>query len=60
MYGTKDAKFPITQGEEIFKNANEPKWFLKVEGAEHSTIPDKMGIDNYLQAIRNFILNEKL
>jgi len=60
MYGTKDAKFPITQGEEIFKNANEPKWFLKVEGAEHSTIPDKMGIDNYLQTVRNFILNEKL
>jgi alpha-beta hydrolase superfamily lysophospholipase len=60
LYATKDAKFPITQGEEIFKNANEPKWFLKIEGAEHSTIPDKMGVDNYLQTVRNFILNERL
>ncbi len=60
LYGTKDAKFPITQGEEIFKNANEPKWFLKVEGAEHSTIPETMGVDKYIKTLRDFILTGQL
>lgn len=59
LYGTKDAKFPITQGEEIFNNANEPKWFLKIEGAEHSTIPETIGIDNYVRTVRDFVLTGK-
>lgn len=35
-HGTKDSMVPFVEGEKLFQNANEPKKFNAVEGADHS------------------------
>lgn len=44
-------------GKVIYNNANEPKTFIAVPGADHSEVPWKMGEANYISTIKNFILN---
>jgi len=40
----------------IFTNANEPKQFVRVPGADHSEIPAKLGEANYINLVQQFIL----
>jgi fermentation-respiration switch protein FrsA (DUF1100 family) len=40
----------------IFKNANQPKQFVRVPGADHSEIPAKLGEANYINLVQQFIL----
>ncbi len=43
----------------IFKNANQPKQFVRVPGADHSEIPAKLGETNYVNLVQQFILQIK-
>ncbi len=43
-------------GAVVFNNANAPKQFIRVPGADHEGIPATWGADNYISAIRQFIL----
>lgn len=43
-------------GAVVFNNANQPKQFIRVPGADHEGIPATWGPDNYVSAIRQFIL----
>jgi len=40
----------------IFTNANQPKQFVRVPGADHSEIPAKLGEANYINLVQQFIL----
>lgn len=40
----------------IFTNANQPKQFVRVPGADHSEIPTKLGEANYINLVQQFIL----
>jgi hypothetical protein len=56
FHGTDDRFIDITKnGEVIFDNANEPKRFIRVPGAGHTTVPWTMGADAYLKALTDFI-----
>lgn len=56
FHGTDDRFIDITKnGQVIFDNANEPKKFIRVPGAGHTTVPWIMGVDRYLKAIVDFI-----
>jgi alpha-beta hydrolase superfamily lysophospholipase len=43
-------------GAVVFNNANSPKLLIRVPGADHEGIPATWGPDNYVSAIRQFIL----
>jgi len=43
-------------GKAIYRNANEPKKFIAVPGADHSEVPWKMGEAIYISEIKKFIL----
>jgi len=43
-------------GAVVFNNACSPKQFIRVPGADHEGIPATWGPDNYVSAIRQFIL----
>jgi len=47
-------------GSVVFNNANSPKQFIRVPGADHEGIPATWGPDNYVSAIRQFILQYTL
>jgi len=56
FHGTDDRFIDITKnGEVIFNNANEPKEFIRVPGAGHTTVPWTMGADAYIKAVAGFI-----
>ncbi len=40
----------------IFENANQPKQFVRVPGADHSEIPARLGEANYINLVQQFIL----
>jgi len=42
-------------GKVIYRNANDPKTFIAVPGADHSEVPAKMGEANYISTIKSFI-----
>ncbi len=57
LHGESDKFIDIQQnGQVVFDNANEPKTFIRVQGADHSQIPEKMGEEHYIEVIRNFIV----
>lgn len=57
MHGTDDTFLDIDKnGAVVFANANDPKEFIRVPDANHSEIPDKMGHQNYIDTLKNFIL----
>jgi fermentation-respiration switch protein FrsA (DUF1100 family) len=57
MHGESDKFIDIQQnGQVVFDNANEPKTFIRVPGADHSQIPDKMGQEHYIDVVRNFFV----
>jgi fermentation-respiration switch protein FrsA (DUF1100 family) len=56
MHGESDTFIDIQQnGQVVFDNANEPKTFLRVPGANHSEIPLKLGEEHYIDIVRTFI-----
>ena len=56
FHGTDDRFIDITENSQvIFDSANEPKKFIRVPGAGHTTVPWTMGVDGYLKAIEDFI-----
>jgi fermentation-respiration switch protein FrsA (DUF1100 family) len=58
VHGTDDKFIDMEKnGKILFRNANDPKTFIAVPGADHSEIPSKMGDALYLSTVKNFILN---
>ena len=55
IHGTGDRVIPYSQGQELFKLANEPKRFVSVEDGDHNTLVDDMGFDNYYELIKEFV-----
>jgi len=55
IHGTNDGVIPYSQGQALFKLANEPKRFVSVEGGDHNTLVDDMGFDNYYELIKGFV-----
>ncbi len=55
IHGTSDRVIPYSQGQALFKLANEPKRFVVVEGGDHNTLVDDMGFENYDELIREFV-----
>jgi fermentation-respiration switch protein FrsA (DUF1100 family) len=55
IHGTGDRVIPYSQGQALFKLANEPKRFVTVEDGDHNSLADDMGFDNYFELIKNFV-----
>ena len=56
LHGEGDTFIDLEQnGRVVFDNANEPKTFIRVPGANHSEIPQKMGEMEYINTVGNFI-----
>ena len=55
LHGTGDRVIPYSQGQALFKLANEPKRFVTVEDGDHNTLVDDMGFDNYYELIKGFV-----
>lgn len=54
IHGTCDRVIPYSQGEALFKLANEPKRFVSVEDGDHNTLVYDMGFGNYYYLIKEF------
>jgi fermentation-respiration switch protein FrsA (DUF1100 family) len=58
LHGENDTFIDIDKNSQvIYDNANKPKVFIRVPGANHSDIPEIMGEQKYISTISNFILN---
>lgn len=58
LHGVEDKFIDMEKnGKIIYRNANDPKTFIAVPGADHSEVPWKMGEAVYVSEIKNFILN---
>jgi uncharacterized protein len=56
FHGTEDRFVDLAKNAQvIFDNANQPKKFIQVPGAGHTTIPWTMGADEYLRNLEAFI-----
>ena len=55
IHGTDDRVVPYSQGQALFKLANEPKRFVSVEEGDHNTLVDDMGYDDYCALIKEFV-----
>ena len=55
IHGTNDSVIPYSQGQALFKLANEPKRFVAVEDCDHNEIAAEMGVDDYLKLVRDFV-----
>ncbi len=60
IHGTGDRVIPYSQGQALFKLANEPKRFVSVEDGDHNTLVDDMGFDNYYELIKSFVDGDDL
>ena len=57
MHGESDKFIDIDKNSKvIFDNANLPKKFIRVPGADHTEIPAKLGEANYISIVQQFIL----
>jgi fermentation-respiration switch protein FrsA (DUF1100 family) len=57
IFGVNDTFIDIDKnGRVIFRNANDPKEFVAVNGADHSDIPAVLGYDNYIALVKAFVL----
>ena len=54
IHGTKDSVVPYSQGQALFKLANEPKRFVSVADCDHNEIAAEMGSEDYLKLIKDF------
>ena len=55
LHGTSDSIIPYSQGQALFKLANEPKRFVVVDGGDHNSLVDDMGFENYFRVIKEFV-----
>ena len=55
IHGAGDRVIPYSQGQALFKLANEPKRFVVVEGGDHNSLIDDMGYDDYCALIKEFV-----
>jgi hypothetical protein len=56
MHGVDDKFIDIEKnGTVVFNNANPPKQFIRVPGADHEGVPGAMGESNYVFTVRTFI-----
>ena len=55
IHGTSDRVIPYSQGQALFKLANEPKCFVTVEDGDHNSLPDDMGPGEYISLIKEFV-----
>ena len=55
IHGTGDRVIPYSQGQALFKLANEPKRFVSVEGGDHNSLVVDMGFENYFRVIKDFV-----
>lgn len=53
-HGTEDTVVPFTMGEQLYRAANEPKRFIRVEGAGHHNLSG-VAFDEYRAALRALI-----
>ncbi len=53
IHGTDDHTIPFEQGQALFQQANQPKRFLAVEGADYNDVISVAG-DRYIKALREF------
>lgn len=60
IHGTGDRVIPYSQGQALFKLANEPKRFVTVDDGDHNTLVDDMGFDNYYELIKSFVDGDDL
>jgi pimeloyl-ACP methyl ester carboxylesterase len=60
IHGTGDRVIPYSQGQALFKLANEPKRFVSVEDGDHNTLVDDMGFENYFELIKSFVDGDDL
>lgn len=52
LHGTADKFIDLEKnGQVLFDHANDPKQFIKIEGADHSEVPQKMGFDTYVSTV---------
>ncbi len=57
MHGVDDRFIDIEKnGAVVFNNANPPKQFIRVPGADHEGVPGAMGESNYVFTVASFIL----
>ncbi len=54
IHGNLDAVVPIEQGKRLFAEANEPKYFYEIEGADHNNTFD-VGGNTYFERFARFI-----
>jgi fermentation-respiration switch protein FrsA (DUF1100 family) len=58
IHGENDTFIDIDKNSQvIYENANKPKVFIRVPGANHTDIPAIMGEQPYLRTVSDFILN---
>ncbi len=56
LHGENDKFIDIEKnGKVIYDNARNPKRFVRVPGADHSEIPQKLGEQNYIKLLQEFI-----
>jgi len=56
MHGVDDRFIDIEKnGAVVFNNANPPKQFIRVPGADHEGVPGAMGESSYMNTVRTFI-----
>jgi fermentation-respiration switch protein FrsA (DUF1100 family) len=56
FHGENDKFIDINKnGAVIFNNANEPKQFIRVPGADHDNIPETLGEEQYLEYLKSII-----
>ena len=55
IHGTKDSVVPYSQGQALFKLANEPKRFVSVADCDHNEIAAEMGSEDYLKLVKEFV-----
>lgn len=53
IHGSDDRVVPVSHGERLFKEAGEPKRFLRVAGADHMNLREVAG-NRYEEALRDF------
>ena len=57
LHGVNDTFIDMEKnGKVLYANANDPKRFLAVAGADHSEVPAKMGEAVYVKTIKDFVL----
>ncbi len=54
LHGTRDTIIPFSQGLALYERAPNPKWFLRVEGANHTNFVDFIGLERYEEMLIRF------